>query len=159
VIASRRQLLLGGAAVASLALARPAGAAEASGAEQLGRLLGLERRLQAAYETALSRDAIEPALGKLLLGHEDEHVRGLEQTLGRQGPRAVAPPPQPNVDFSSRRAFARSALDLEARTVAAYQAVLPDIREDRLLQPLGSIMACGAQHEVALRQVLGENLL
>ena len=35
----------------------------------------------------------------------------------------------------------------------------PLSRNDRLLQPLGSIMACGAQHEVALRRVLGEDLL
>jgi hypothetical protein len=41
----------------------------------------------------------------------------------------------------------------------AYEGVLTSLRNDRLLQPLGSIMACGAQHEVALRQVLGEGLL
>jgi hypothetical protein len=156
--ASRRQVLVG-AAAASLALARPAAAAEPSDADQLQRLLGLERRLLAAYEAALARDAIEPALGKLLLGHEREHVRGLEQALGGRGPRATAPPPKLNLDFGIRPAFARSALQLERETVDAYQDVLPTFRNDRLLQPLGSIMACGAQHEVALRQVLGDDLL
>ncbi|MBA3261943.1 MAG: ferritin-like domain-containing protein [Thermoleophilaceae bacterium] len=156
--ASRRQVLLG-AGGASLALASPAVAAEPSDAEQLERLLGLERRLQAAYEAALARDAIDPALGKLLLGHEREHVRGLEQALGRRGPRATAPPPKVDIDFGSRPAFGRSALALERETVAAYQEVIGGFRNDRLLQPLGSIMACGAQHEVALRQVLGEDLL
>lgn len=156
--ASRRQVLLG-AAAASLALARPAVAADPSDADQLERLLGLERRLAAAYEGALARDAIDPALGKLLLGHEVEHIRGLEQALGRARPRATAPPPKVGIDFASRRAFARSALELERATVDTYQDVLTSFHNDRLLQPLGSIMACGAQHEVALRQVLGEDLL
>jgi rubrerythrin len=158
VSASRRQLLLG-AAAASLAVAGPAAAAEPSDAEQLERLLGLERRLQAAYQAALARDAIDPELGKLLLGHEREHVRGLEQALGSRRPRATAPPPKVDSDFADRPAFARSALALERETVAAYQEALAVFRNDRLLQPLGSIMACGAQHEVALRQVLGEDLL
>jgi hypothetical protein len=158
VSASRRQLLLGAAAT-SLALARGAAAAEPSDTDQLERLLGFERRLAAAYDAALARDAIDTALGELLLGHEREHVRGLEQSLGHRGPRAIAPAPKLDIDFASRRAFARSALALEGETVAAYQDVLAGFRDDRLLQPLGSIMACGAQHEVALRRVLGEDLL
>ncbi len=155
---SRRQLLVG-AAAASLALARPAGAATPSDAEQLERLLGLERRLEAAYDAALAREAIDPALGRLLLGHEREHVRALEQTLSARGPQATAPPAKDELAFTSRRAFARSALRLELQTVLAYEGVLTSLRNDRLLQPLGSIMACGAQHEVALRQVLGGALL
>jgi hypothetical protein len=159
VSASRREILAG-AAAASLALAGPAArAAQPSDAAQLERLLGLERRLLAAYEAALARAAIEPALGKLLLGHEREHVRGLAQALGRRAPLATAGPPKPSVDLSSPRGFARSALALEARTVGVYEEVLTTFHNDRLLKPLGSIMACGAQHEVALRQALGEHLL
>jgi Ferritin-like domain len=154
---SRRQVLLG--TIAALTLARPALAAEPSDADQLERLLGFEQRLAAAYEGALARDAIEPALGELLLGHEREHVRGLEQALAAPRPRAIAPPPKTGLDFSSRRAFARSALALERETVDEYEHVLTAFRNDRLLQPLGSIMACAAQHEVALRQVLGIDLL
>jgi len=89
-------------------------------------------------------------------------VRGLEQALddlGRPGPRATAPAPALGIDFDDRRAFAASALQLERRTVDAYRDVLSGFHDDHLLQPLGSIMACGAQHEVALRQVLGAPLL
>jgi rubrerythrin len=128
-------------------------------ASDLGRLLALEKRLEAAYQAALARDAIEPALGRLLLGHEREHVRALEQALGRGGPRATAPAPTVGIDFADRRAFARSALELERTTVDTYREVLTNFHDDKLRQPLGSIMACGAQHEVALRQVLGEHLL
>jgi hypothetical protein len=158
VTTSRRQALLG-AAAASLALAPAARAAEPSDTEQLERLLGLERRLAAAYEAALARDAIDPALGRRLLEHEREHVRGLEQALAAGRPRATAPAPKVGIDFASRRAFASSALELEAEAVEAYQDVLTTFHNDRLLQPLGSIMACGAQHVVALREALGEELL
>jgi hypothetical protein len=151
-------VLLGAVAV-SATLARPATAAEPSDAEQLERLLGLERRLEAAYETALARDAIEPALGGLLLRHEREHVRGIEQALGTRRARAVEPATATAIDFASRRAFARSALRLERQTVDEYEDVLTGFHNDRLLQPLGSIMACAAQHEVALRRALGIDLL
>ena len=148
---SRRDLLVGLVA-----------AVTPSDVDGVARLLGLERRLEAAYAGALARDAIDPDLGRRLLGHEREHVRGLEQALddlGRPGPRATAPAPTIGIAFGSRRAFAASALQLEHETVDAYRDVLTGFRADHLLQPLGSIMACGAQHEVALRQALGANLL
>ena len=165
--ASRRELLLGwgervaiaAPALALGALPSRALAAQPADGDQLERLLGLERRLAAAYEGALARDAIEPALGQLLLGHERAHIRGLEQALGHSRPRATAPAPKVGVEFASQRAFARSALQLERETVDTYQDVLTGFHNDTLLQPLGSIMACGVQHEVALRQVLGEDLL
>ncbi len=43
--------------------------------------------------------------------------------------------------------------------MAAYVALLSTLTAPKLLQPLGSIMTCGAQHEVALRAELGEPLL
>ena len=169
--ASRREMLreaaarlalaggaLGSAALAGGAFAGSALAADPSDADQLARLLALEHELAAAYEAALARDTIEPALGKLLLNHEREHIRGLEQALGKRSP-AQAGAPGFGIDFASRRAFARSALELEHRTVDTYRDVLTTFHNDRLLQPLGSIMACGAQHEVALRRALGKDLL
>jgi Ferritin-like domain len=154
VSANRRQLLL--AAAASFALARTATAAEPSDAALLGGLLDRERQLESAYATALAQGVIEPTLGERLLAHEREHVRALEQVLRGRRPAPVDQPPLPS---GGRREFARAALGLEAAAVAAYVDALSALRNDRLLQPLGSIMACGAQHEVALRQVLGENLL
>jgi Ferritin-like domain len=158
--ATRRGALAGIAGVA-LVLAGPRAArAQLSDAEQLERLLALERRLAAAYEAALRREAIEPRLGELLLEHEREHVRGLEQSLrGRGSPRAGVPSPRLGAALASRPAFARFAADLETETVRAYQAVLATLRNDRLLQPLGSIMASGAQHAVALRRAAGDDLI
>jgi hypothetical protein len=160
-LASRRQAIAGGAALA-LALAGRARAAAPSEVEQLERLLALEHRLEAAYETALAREAIEPRLGETLLAHEREHVRGLGQALrarGGRAPRASVPPPQLGAALTGPVRFARYAIGLESETVAAYQGVLATLRDERLLQPLGSIMAAGAQHVVALRRVAGEALL
>jgi hypothetical protein len=158
VTASRRDLLLGASAAlaaAPLTLAGAASAAAPSDADLLAGLLSRERLLEAAYVDALERGAIEPELGRRLLGHEREHVRGLEQAL--RGRAAAQPPPPP--PGGGRRAFARAALELESATVAAYAEALSSLRDTRVLQPLGSIMACGAQHEVALREALGESLL
>jgi rubrerythrin len=158
--ATRRHALAGAAAL--LLVAPGEAAAQPSDAEQLERLLALELRLESVYRTALARGAIERELGETLLEHEREHARGLEQALrGRRGadPRAGVPPPRLGPALASRPAFARFAIGLEAETVRAYQDVLTTLRNDRLLQPLGSIMASGAQHVVALRGAVGAELI
>jgi hypothetical protein len=158
-LSRRKAIVLAAGAV----LARPAAAAaQSSDVDQLERLLALEQRLQSLYETALARDALEPGLGETLLEHEREHVRGLQLALrarGRRSPRATAPLPQVGTAFASRPAFARFAIDVETETVGAYQQTLTTLRSTRLLLPLGSIMASGAQHVVALRQAAGDELL
>jgi hypothetical protein len=165
-LGTRRRALARGAALAAgaaLAFTRPTSvAAQTADVDQLERLLALEQRLQSLYEVALQRDAIEPGLGETLLEHEREHVRGLEMALrarGRRSPRATVPPPQVGTAFASRPAFARFAADVEAEAVGSYEEVLPILRSTRLLLPLGSIMASGAQHIVALRQASGDDLL
>ena len=131
-----------------------------SGVDQVGRLLALEHRLEAAYGAALGRGAIDAPLGRSLLVQEREHVRGVElalRTLGGRVPQAAVSPPASAL--RGRRAFARFALALEAQAVNAYAQVLSTLDAPGLLQPLGSIMTSGAQHQVALRAVLGEPLL
>jgi Ferritin-like domain len=156
-----RRQALGLALGGTLVLARPA-VAQTSDVGHLEQLLALEERLRSLYGAALERDAIDAGLGETLLEHESEHVRGLEMALrarGRRSPRATVPPPRVGTAFSSRPAFARFAAELEAEAVAAYEEVLPNLRSTRLLLPLGSIMASGAQHVVALRQAAGDELL
>ena len=58
-----------------------------------------------------------------------------------------------------RAALERFAIALERETAAAYAATLATLRAPKLLQPLGSIMTAGAQHQVALREALGVDLL
>ena len=131
--------------------------AERSDLELLEDLLARENRLLAAYEAALRRDAIDPAVGATLRDHESEHVRAIEQTLAghARNPRAGVAPPELNAALRSRESFARYAMGLEDDAVAAHTEAAAAVRNARLRQPLGSIMCCGAAHVVALRQLLG----
>jgi hypothetical protein len=136
--------------------------AERSDVELLEELLARENRLLSAYDAALRRDAIDAAVGEMLRDHEREHVRAIEQALaGRAGrnPRATVPPPELNAALRDRQSFGRYAINLEGQTVAAYTEAAASIRAAGLRQPLGSIMACGAAHVVALRQSLGDRQL
>jgi Ferritin-like domain len=136
--------------------------AQRSDVELLEDLLGRENRLLAAYEAALRRDAIETDLGSLLLDHERDHVRALQQTLadaGRRNPEASVPDPELTAALRSRTAFGRYAIQLEGETVGVYAQAAAKFGDAALRRPLGSIMGCGAAHVVALRDSLGERFL
>jgi len=133
--------------------------AAGSDAELLEDLLAVEERLISAYEAALRREAIDPKLGDTLRDHENAHVEGLLRALrdsgGTRSPRAKVPTPELTAALRDRAAFARYALALEADAVAAYRLIVAQISSPSLRQALGSIMACEAAHEVALRESLG----
>jgi hypothetical protein len=136
--------------------------ASRSDVDLLEDLRALEHRLESAYEAALRRDVIDVALGRALRDQEREHGQALEQALahaGTRNPRASVPPPELGAALLDRDAFARFALDLEAQAVATYTEAAATIRNPRLRQPLGSILACEAAHEVALRHALGAHAL
>jgi rubrerythrin len=136
--------------------------AERSDRDLLEDLLATESRLISIYEAALRRDAIDAGLGERLLEGEREHAKALERALAGAGPRnpvASVPPPELGAALRSREAFARLALATEAVAMAAYVIAAATIRDPKLRQPLGSIMACEGAHQVALRDSLGERLV
>ena len=129
-----------------------------SDTETLEDLLAREQRLLSAYEAALRRDAIDPALGETLRDHERAHVRALEQTLagaGGRNPRASVPSAELTAALRNRDEFARYAMRLEDETRGQYGEAAATVRDADLRRPLGSIMACGAAHVVALKDSLG----
>ena len=134
-----------------------------SDAELLVDLLALEQRLVSAYEAALRRETIDLELGQTLLNHENAHVnalrRALRDTGSAQSPQASVPSPELNAALRDRAAFARYALEREADAVAGYRVAVAQISSASLRQALGSIMACEAAHEVALRDSLGDRAL
>jgi rubrerythrin len=133
-----------------------------SDTETLEDLLAREQRLLSAYEAALRRDAIDASLGETLRDHEREHVRALEQTLagaGRRNPRATVPSPELTAALRDRDAFAQFAKELEDETVGFYVEAAASVRDAELRRPLGSIMACGAAHVVALKDALRNRFL
>jgi hypothetical protein len=159
VTLSRRGLLVGGAL---LALPVAAQARERSDADTLGELLALEHRLVTAYEAALRRDVIDAGLGELLRDQEREHVRGVQQALDELGggsPKASVPDAKLGRALRGRRAFSAYALELEKTTTAAYANAASGIARVGLRQPLGSILACEAAHQVALRAAMGDSLV
>ncbi|HEY7453361.1 MAG TPA: ferritin-like domain-containing protein [Thermoleophilaceae bacterium] len=136
--------------------------AERTDADLLEDLLATESRLIAIYEAGLRRDVIDAELGERLLAQEREHARALESALAGRGPRnpvATVPPPALGAALRSRDAFGRFALALEAEATAAYVDAAATVRDPKLRQPLGSIMACEAAHQVALRDSRGESLV
>jgi hypothetical protein len=133
-----------------------------SDVELLEDLLARENRLLSAYEAALRRDAIDAQLGQMLRDHEREHANAIERALahaGRRNPRASVPSPDLAAALRSRTAFGRFAIDLEEQTVGVYTVAAAGFRDASLRQPLGSIMACGAAHVVALKDSLGDRFL
>ncbi|HLM10366.1 MAG TPA: ferritin-like domain-containing protein [Thermoleophilaceae bacterium] len=148
-------LLTGGALSPALAVAQ-----RRSSRESLEDLLGRERRLAMAYEAALRRDAVEPAVGEVLLAHERAHVQGLERTLrGGPEPEATVPDPELTRALGGRRSFAEYALGLETETLGVYSDAVPYVRDAELRKALGSIMTCIGTHQVALRRLLAAPLV
>ena len=136
--------------------------ADRSDADVLEDLLVTEHRLISMYEAGVRRSVIDSGLARELLEQEQEHVRGLQKALagaGNRNPRAVVPSPALTAALRSRDAFGRFALDMETEALSAYVDAAAAIRDPKLRQPLGSIMACEAAHGVALRDALGERPL
>ena len=135
--------------------------ADRSDRDLLEDLLATESGLIAIYEAAIRRDAIDAGVGERLLAQEREHARGIERALGGRprNPVASVPPPALGAALRSREAFARFALIVEREATAAYVEAAAALRNPKLRQPLGSIMACEAAHQVALRDMLNEPLV
>jgi hypothetical protein len=122
--------------------------------------IDLEQRAAAAYDSAATGGKLPLELARLarhLRDQEEEHADGLARALRGLGGRPPArpdPPPSP----PAGRAFGAYALALEERLIGAYYNAMPRLRGG-LRQPLGSIMACEAQHLVVLREALGREAL
>jgi len=131
-----------------------------SDVELLVDLFEQELRLETAYEAALRRDAIDRSLGETLLTHERSHISALEGVLaGRGNPSVPVFSGELTKALRGRRSFAEYAIWLEDKTVRAYSDSVPRIRDPKLRQPLGSIMACGGAHVVALKDSVGDPLV
>jgi hypothetical protein len=160
VSTTRRAILAAGALAVAPAAAR---AQPASDADLLEDLLALERRLAGAYDAALARGVLGTELARRLRDQERVHARGLERALAERGRHPAAPAEGRDAGLRralrSRAAFGRYALALEGRAVRAYVRGTVEARDDLLRPSLGAILACEAEHEVALREALGLPLL
>ena len=161
MIATRRELLAGGAlALPLLAPAADALAAARGDRQIVIAAIGLEQRAASLYDQAANDSSVPTklrALARHLRDQEREHADGLARALRGLGGRRPLQPTEPGTPAPGT-AFGPFAIALENRLLAAYYDAMPRLRGG-LRQPLGSIMACEAQHLVVLRQALGRDPL
>jgi hypothetical protein len=156
-----RRALVGGAAAGSLLLllGRP-GAARAQLNEQdreiLRELVDLEAEAALLYEGAVEDGAVAGEAGSVLRSFAEqqaEHVDALTSALGSRPPAPVAG------DAGDRQAVLERAVELEDGLVAAYLDAHGRLGDAALLTLGSGIMANHGQHLVALRDLLGEDVL
>ena len=151
-------LLGGGAAFTALADLSPAEAAPSRAQDQkiLNYLLVLEQLQEAFYAAARRGGALsgEPArYADLVNRNEHAHVQLLTKLLG------AAAKPAPRFRFGSavttRRAFVRTAVELEETAVGAYIATGANLT-DRVMAHVGSICAVEGRHAAWIRSIADE---
>jgi hypothetical protein len=179
---TRRELLVGGAgaAAAGVALAH-AGPAWAGAkppappetpAERVRRLLGVELLLVFSYQHILGASILKPHAQRVLtpfLAHEQAHVRALTQFQQRLG--GPLPGSPPDVATADRRLARRGVserlgqlhgsgdavrllLDVERVVTGAYFVALTKLQDPALIRLAAQIMACEAQHEALIGDLL-----
>ena len=159
---TRRQALAG-AAAAGVAAALP-GAARADDAEDLAKaaliaVLRLEQTALVAYE-AIANGGVLTSVLRGFLEQERQHAAQLEMALQSMGAKPPIPPRRadiPRLDSAlhSRGGAARFAIDLEMRTVAAYQDAIRDVHDPNLTRTSSGAMGTDAQQLVVLRRLAG----
>ena len=155
-----RRALLGGAAAGSLVLllgrAAPARAQLGEDRGLVVELRDLEARALVLYERAsegggLTGDAA--ATIRSFAEHQREHVDTLSSTIGSRGGALLVALP------GGSDAVLRRAVELEDELVAAYLDAHQRLADSALVTLGAGIMANHGQHLVALRDLLGEDVL
>jgi rubrerythrin len=125
----------------------------------LTEALHLEETAVAAYTGGgrLVRGAAA-TLVATIRGHEEEHLRFLEQAIRDSGGRpmrlgeaATAELP----DLTTADEFLEFAVEAEGEAVGTYTALLPQLSQPRLRGRVAAILTSEAQHAAALRLELG----
>jgi hypothetical protein len=175
--ATRRELMVAGAAGAAGLMALPAAAAAAttssaqppvSETDRLQRLVRLELLLLYCYGHVLDSGILRPHAQRTLApfpGHEQAHVAALERRLTARG---GAVPPGPDSIATANRYLANRGvggrlgqlkgepdalyllLTLEQVTIGAYFVALTKLHDAELIQLACEIMANEAQHDAMI---------
>lgn len=145
---SRRDFLRAAIALsAAMPLAaRPALARGGGDRDLIERAIALEQKLTAAYGRAPGFDQAGSFRAHCL-----KHARGLTELLRNRGGRA--PAPQATIGRPQRAA---ALLEAESEAVAELHRALARLEDADLLAVFASIMANHAQHQLVLRQRLGQ---
>ena len=160
--ATRRELIAatvaGGAALALPPLALAADEEEQARAAHAA-VLKLEQTALVAYEAIANAGILKTTL-RLFLEHERQHADQLEAALENLGAKPPIPPSRADIPGlraaqRSRQAAARFAVDLELRTIAAYQGAIREQLDSNVIRTSAGAMGTDAQQLVVLRNVAG----
>jgi hypothetical protein len=160
---TRRQAL----AVAGAALVVPsvalADAEQDRAKASLTAVLRLEQTALVAYEAIANSGLLKEVL-RGFLEQERQHAAQLQSAIEGMGAKPPIPPRRTDIQdldaaLRSRTAAARFAIDLEMRTIAAYQAAVRQLTDSNVMRVSAGAMGTDAQQLVILRQLLGEDPL
>ena len=148
----RRELLLGAGALAAapLLLRAPRALAFHNDLEFLESAIRLELLNAEAYDRATARLG---GIARLFRNQERQHALVLSGELRRMG----GTPPSPDFSSVGRAPTPAALIKLEDATVRVYVESHKTIRDARLMETVGSILANQAQHLVALRDLAGQD--
>jgi len=161
--ATRRQALAGAAAALLLPGAALADAEEDRAKASLAAVLRLEQTALVAYE-AIANSGVLAATLRGFLDQEHQHAAQLVNALDGMGAKPPIPPRRADIQdleaaLRSRPAAARFAIELELRTIAAYQDALRDLTDANVMRVSAGAMGTDAQQLVVLREIAGEDPL
>jgi rubrerythrin len=146
--ATRRELIARGIALA--------GTGSDTGA--LRATVRAEQVLVATYEQLLGAGVLGASAARAateFVAHERAHVAALTSELRRLGGK---PPREPRglgpVRPAGERAAIRLLLGLERAAISVYYTELAQLQDGRAARTAAEIMACEAQHTLALRELL-----
>lgn len=156
-----RRALVGGAAAGSLLLLlgggrRPAHAQLGQDTRIIGELLRLEAEAAELYEAATEEGGVGGQAGETLrrfAEQQREHIAALGEIVGTRPSAPVLDPPAGRQDTLDR------AVALEDELVGAYAEAHARLSDSALVTAGAGIMANHGQHLVALRDLLGEDVL
>jgi rubrerythrin len=156
---TRRGLLAASAAT----LVAPGGALADADADRskasLAAVLRLEQTALVAYE-AIANSGVLPQLLRQFLEAEHQHAAELTTALDSMGAQPPVAPRRadiPGLRAATRRRAAalHFAVDLEQRTVTAYEAAIRDLTDANVMRTAAGAMGTDAQQLVVLRQLAG----
>jgi hypothetical protein len=161
--ATRRQALIGAGAALVLPAAARADAEKDRSKASLTAVLRLEQTALVAYEAIANSGLLKDVL-RGFLDQERQHAAQLVSALQGMGAKPPIPPRRASITeldaaLHSRAAAARFAIELELRTVAAYQQALRDLTDANVMRVSAGAMGADAQQLVVLRQIAGEDPL
>jgi hypothetical protein len=132
---------------------------------QLQGLHGLKLSAGRAYETAsLNAPGSQREMYATLADHERKHANVVATMLGALAAKKPRRPQDDDVaalaggigDARSPRAALLASQRLEAGEIAAFQQVMAQLPQAKLLQSLLTIVAADGQHRATVRLALGE---